>query len=258
MQLDVERGLSRNVDSLVRAIDGNIVNSTRVSVLEAGGGSASYMKYVSKLSNAHITTIDIDPDQIRNNQYAAEKILGDLHSYRLPEGKFDVVVCYNVLEHLDDPETVLRSLCRTTKPGGLLVIGAPNPMSLSGIVTKFTPHFFHVFVYRKIYGYKNAGKPGQPPFKTTLKFCIIPSRLISTLNELGMSEVYVNIYEGNALGMMRRKNRLVGGCISAAFFFLRIVSLFTISPKLSDYHLVFRRKELAEGHSVPPVPMRDT
>jgi 2-polyprenyl-3-methyl-5-hydroxy-6-metoxy-1,4-benzoquinol methylase len=100
MRQDIEQSLGGNIVSLVNAIDENIAHDARVSVLEAGGGSASYMRYVSKLSNAHITTIDIDPDQIRNNQYANEKILGDLHSYRLPEGKFDLVVCYNVLEHL--------------------------------------------------------------------------------------------------------------------------------------------------------------
>ena len=118
------------------------------------------------LDRAHVTVVDIDEDQIRNNDYAQETILGDIQSYRFKPDSFDLVICYNVIEHLPDVEAALLGFCESLKQGGLILIGAPNPKSLSGVVTKYSPHWFHVWFYRHVRGDKNAGLPGQAPFPT--------------------------------------------------------------------------------------------
>src|ERR1035438_3649800 len=41
------------------------------------------------------------------------------------EGRFDTVLCLNVLEYLDDPGSVLDSLRSTLKPNGVLVVLVP-------------------------------------------------------------------------------------------------------------------------------------
>ena len=43
------------------------------------------------LACAHVTVVDIDEDQIRNNDYAQETILGDIQTYRFTPGSFDLV-----------------------------------------------------------------------------------------------------------------------------------------------------------------------
>ena len=43
-----------------------------------------------------------------------------------PSGSFDVVVCADVLEHLPEPATTLRSLSALCRPGGAVVICVPN------------------------------------------------------------------------------------------------------------------------------------
>lgn len=40
----------------------------------------------------------------------------------LPDASFDVVLCIQVLEHVDDPAQALRELHRVTKPGGRLLL----------------------------------------------------------------------------------------------------------------------------------------
>lgn len=40
--------------------------------------------------------------------------------------KFDVVVCYHVIEHIISPKFFLQNLARFVKPGGYLIIGTPN------------------------------------------------------------------------------------------------------------------------------------
>src|SRR5580658_916643 len=48
------------------------------------------------------------------------------------EASFDTVLCLNVLEYLDDPAAVLRTLGGALKPGGRLVVLAPNSPGLFG------------------------------------------------------------------------------------------------------------------------------
>ena len=84
---------------------------TRLAIYEAGGGSTSFLP-LDVLRRAHVTVVDIDEDQIRNNDYAQETILGDVQTYRFPPGSFDLVICYNVIEHLADVEAALLALLR--------------------------------------------------------------------------------------------------------------------------------------------------
>src|ERR1700722_8570818 len=97
-----------------------------LSIYEAGGGSTCFLP-LEILRRAHVTVVDIDEDQIRSNDYAQETILGDIQTYRFPPGSFDLVICYNVIEHLADVEAALLRFCEALKQGGLILIGAPNP-----------------------------------------------------------------------------------------------------------------------------------
>ena len=72
-------------------------------IYEAGGGSTSFLP-LKVLRRAHVTVVDIDQDQIRNNDYAQQAILGDIQTYRFKPNSFDLVICYNVIEHVPDVE----------------------------------------------------------------------------------------------------------------------------------------------------------
>ncbi len=55
---------------------------------------------------------------------------GDLHEAAYPDGWFDFITLYHVLEHLPDPLLHMRELHRILKPGALLYIEVPNAASL--------------------------------------------------------------------------------------------------------------------------------
>lgn len=44
----------------------------------------------------------------------------------LPDNRYDLVCCVEVLEHLYDPAHALRETCRVLKPGGSAVVTVPN------------------------------------------------------------------------------------------------------------------------------------
>ena len=155
------------------------------------------------LRRAHVTVVDIDEDQIRNNDYAQETILGDIQTYRFAPDSFDLVICYNVIEHLPDVEAALSGFCESLKQGGLILIGAPNPRSLSGVVTKYSPHWFHVWFYRHVRGDKNAGQPGQAPFPTFFHPLVTLSKLEAFAEDHGLEVIYRREYESPRFPEMR-------------------------------------------------------
>ena len=212
----------------------------RLNVYEAGGGSTSFLP-PEVLRRSHVTVVDIDEDQIRNNTYAQQTILGDIQTYRFPPNSFDLIICYNVLEHVPYVEAALAGFFQSIKPGGLILIGAPNPRSLSGIVTKHTPHWFHIWFYRHVVGKKSAGLPGEPPFPTFFHPLVTPSRLEAFARKNGLQVIYRKEYESPRYPEMRERTPLFAALLDAFSFTLNLLLPGKTDVRRGDYHVILRR-----------------
>ena len=54
---------------------------------------------------------------------------------------YDVVALWHVIEHLPDPWTMLDAICVSLKPGGIVVLAAPNPDAFQfQIMGRYWPH----------------------------------------------------------------------------------------------------------------------
>jgi len=71
--------------------------------------------------NATIETLDIDPTSGAN--YIAD--LCENNSKTIPGNQFDLVVCTEVLEHVNDPFSAAKELHRIVKKGGVVAISSP-------------------------------------------------------------------------------------------------------------------------------------
>jgi SAM-dependent methyltransferase len=211
-----------------------------LAIYEAGGGSTSFLP-VSVLRRAHVTVVDIDADQIRNNDYAQEKILGDVQTYRFKPGSFDLVICYNVIEHLADAEAALLRFCESLKQGGLILIGAPNPKSLSGIVTKHTPHWFHVWFYRYVLGDKKAGKPGHAPFPTFFHPLVTLSKLEAFAESQGLRVIYKKEYESPRFPEMRQRKPALAAVLDTVASVMNFL-LRKADVRHGDYHVILQKR----------------
>lgn len=93
-------------------------------VLEVGAGTARFLRAVRRANPAlegHAS--DLDADALRS-AVRADGDLGatqsDLTALPYRDGAFDVVLVFDVLEHLHHPELGVAELARVTRPGGLL------------------------------------------------------------------------------------------------------------------------------------------
>lgn len=239
--LDLPPGEARQSLLSVHAILEAKLPITDLRIYEAGGGSTSFLP-LNVLRRAHVTVVDIDEDQIRNNDYAQETILGDIQTYRFPQGSFDLVICYNVIEHVPDVEAALLGFWSALKPGGLILIGAPNPRSLSGVVTKYSPHWFHVWFYRHIRGDKNAGLPGCAPFPTHFHPLVTLRKLEAFAQKHGMQTIYRKQYESPRYPEMRRRKPAFAALVDAAARAMNFFLPGNADVRHGDYHVILRKR----------------
>ncbi|MBU8870003.1 MAG: class I SAM-dependent methyltransferase [Gemmatimonadales bacterium] len=212
-----------------QAVDALIADLERdrgpgASVLEAGCGRFKHFAYPDTM---RIAGLDISSDQLKRNTYAHEKFLGDVQTYESVR-QFDVVVSIFVLEHLNDPQAALANMLAWTKPGGLLILAVPNVLSVKGLVTKFTPFWFHHLAYKIIY------RSEYSIFPTTMKFCIAPKALKRFF--AGHEIVHQEYGEEN---LARPFNYLYRGLMGA----MQVLSLGFWHPERSNYQLVIRKSD---------------
>ena len=69
--------------------------------------------------------------------HANADLVGPIEAIPAPDASFDVAICIQVLEHVDDPAQGVRELSRVTRPGGRVLLSThgtivyhPNPVDL--------------------------------------------------------------------------------------------------------------------------------
>lgn len=166
--LDVVDNYESAVALQEAAIASTAVDGKVIEILEAGCGRSWPFKLDT--IKYKVTGLDLDAEALRYRVAAHgdldEVLIGDLQTVQIERGKFDVIYCSFVLEHIADAREVLLRFIEWLKPGGSIIIKVPDPQSAYGFVTRMTPHWFHVFYYRYIVGYKEAGLPGHGPYVT--------------------------------------------------------------------------------------------
>ena len=209
-------------------------------IYEAGGGSASCLP-ADFLARGRVTVVDIDEVQLQRNTYAHQKILGDIQQKEFPENSFDLIACFNVIEHLDAPDKAITQFFRALGGGGLLFIGAPNPQSFSGWITRITPHWVHVQYYRRVLGYKTAGRPGSVPFPTIFNPIVSPSKLIEFCRALGFNVLYFCEYKGMVYENTTQRRPVLGRLLNLAVGCANAFVLWRKELRNGDYHIILEK-----------------
>jgi len=122
--------------------------SRRKQVLDAGCGSG-YGSAELERTAAGVLGIDRSADAIAfaRGEYRAANLRfeeGDCAALPVPDGSIDLVVAFEVIEHLEDWRGFLREVRRTLAPSGQFIVSTPNKLYYSESRKEVGPNPFHV------------------------------------------------------------------------------------------------------------------
>jgi SAM-dependent methyltransferase len=132
-------------------------------ILEAGCGRQWPLKLAVPFT---LTGLDLDGEALAARTDLDRAIVGDLRTAEFPAHSFDVIYNAFVLEHVSGAQQVLERFLRWLAPGGMLIVKVPDRDSAYGFLTRLTPFWAHVMIYRHLLGYREAGTPGHGPYRT--------------------------------------------------------------------------------------------
>jgi SAM-dependent methyltransferase len=102
-------------------------------VLEAGCGEGYGADLIADEAR-HVIGLDYDESavaHVRARYPRVEMRHGNLAGLPLPDGAVDVVVNFQVIEHLWDQGQFAAECCRVLRPGGVLLVSTPNRITFS-------------------------------------------------------------------------------------------------------------------------------
>ncbi|APB00698.1 class I SAM-dependent methyltransferase [Nocardia seriolae] len=102
-------------------------------VLEAGSGEGYGANMIAGVA-AQVTGLDYDDSavaHVRAKYPRVEMVQGNLAELPLADASVDIVVNFQVIEHLWDQSQFLRECLRVLRPGGKLLISTPNRITFS-------------------------------------------------------------------------------------------------------------------------------
>jgi SAM-dependent methyltransferase len=115
-------------------------------VLDAGCGTAYGTEILAGAGASEVVGVDIDPDVVEAaRERAGVNVsfeVADARELPFANGAFDVVVCFEVIEHVEDPESILDELRRVLRPEGLAAVSSPN----RDVYPPGNPHHKHEFL----------------------------------------------------------------------------------------------------------------
>ena len=101
-------------------------------VLEVGAGSGAITRHLARTNGCEVVALEINPESIRKlKPYCKAIYSSNLNDPAWPgtlsaEGKFDVVIAADVLEHVYDPWTVLKGMKSLLNEGGSIILSLPH------------------------------------------------------------------------------------------------------------------------------------
>jgi 2-polyprenyl-3-methyl-5-hydroxy-6-metoxy-1,4-benzoquinol methylase len=114
-------------------------------VLDAGCGTGYGSLLIAQAGARHVTAIDASHEAVAQ----AQERLGergvaswaDARELPFEDESFDVITCFEVIEHIEGADRALAEFARALRPNGMLAISSPNPR----VYLQGNPHHVHEF-----------------------------------------------------------------------------------------------------------------
>lgn len=95
-------------------------------ILDVGCGIGTYVRKFRQFSD-EVFGVDVDPEKVEKASLSLPNIsLSPAETLPFEDNSFDMVLLHEVIEHVDDDMKSIQEAFRVLRPGGRLVIYAPN------------------------------------------------------------------------------------------------------------------------------------
>lgn len=120
-------------------------------ILDIGCANGKFSMHVKQRQDSEIWGIELNSHAASVAATRLDKvIIGDVSQVlnQLPESYFDCLVCNDILEHLPDPENVLKDLKKNLLPEAVIVASIPN--------VRYLPVLYELLI-KKDWKYRDTG-----------------------------------------------------------------------------------------------------
>jgi 2-polyprenyl-3-methyl-5-hydroxy-6-metoxy-1,4-benzoquinol methylase len=126
---NIRYGKSFRTDAALSLLKRHADLSEELSILDVGSNRGSFVQAMLEAADA-ARIVAVEPDErvagACANMERVELITSRIEDVPLETARFDIVHSCHTIEHLAEPSRVLADHWRVLKPGGLLLIDAPN------------------------------------------------------------------------------------------------------------------------------------
>ena len=208
----------------------------RLTWLDFGCGAGGLLKYLRDLGKLTLGGLDVPLHPVGHDvgSYSERlkndddfEILGWDELDKTCAGRFDIISCIEVIEHMPYPRTVVELLARSLKPGGLLILTTGNldcPLArLQGIQFSYCVPEIHVSFFN-------------------------PSLLSRLYREIGLTPIWMRHKGALRFRFLKNLARIPGGRMLAWLAF------FPPALHFVDYVFGFSKMPFASKPMVPAPP----
>lgn len=199
-------------------------------LLDVGCGKGDFLARMS-LRGWAVEGLEVDAEAVEfaRSNHSLTVHLGALENLRFPDGSFDAITANHVIEHVHEPDALIRECLRVLAPGGRLVLATPNIDSIGH--RRFGRNWSHLDPPRHLHLFT----------KKTLKGCVAKAGFQS-----------INVWcapgyaEGGALLVSSERTDRIAGRERGEFIRWLDVSLL----KIWAYYRFFAKKEDEVGEEM--------
>ena len=127
--------------NLIGVLLGKVKNQKDVKILDIGVGTGEDLVVIKRFGDVYAIDVDENALNLVSTKHVAEKKYGDICNIPYSDNEFDVVVCFDVLEHIEKDQKAVDEIYRVLKPGGYFVFTVPAFNSLYSCHDKVLQHF---------------------------------------------------------------------------------------------------------------------
>jgi len=111
-----------------------------LQILEIGTGSGFFLEFAKEsFPNSRFSGVEYDERLLAESALRAPHaslIQGNAENFSFEKGRYDLVVSFQVIEHLYNPSSMLENVRTHLKPGGIFLVTTPNLSGLGARVMK--------------------------------------------------------------------------------------------------------------------------